>query len=90
MSDAGSVNNEYKSKLRSLMFNLKDANNPDLRGHVMGGQIPPAELVRLSADDLANKELAAWRKKRMEEHDKEIVLDVETAAKVRGWAENGV
>ena len=81
--NAGGVTDEYKGKLRSLMFNLKDANNPDLRGHVLGGQIPPAELVRMSADNLANKELTEWRKKRLEEHDKEIVLDVETAAKVR-------
>lgn len=28
------------------------------------------------------QELAQWRKQRAEEHDKEIVLDVETAAKV--------
>jgi hypothetical protein len=30
------------------------------------------------------QELASWRRARAEEHDKEIVLDVETAAKVGG------
>jgi hypothetical protein len=31
----GSLTKEYKTKFRSLMFNLKDANNPDLRARVL-------------------------------------------------------
>eukprot|EP00879_Flechtneria_rotunda_P012804 GHRR01013370.1.p1 GENE.GHRR01013370.1~~GHRR01013370.1.p1 ORF type:complete len:1025 (+),score=497.71 GHRR01013370.1:228-3302(+) len=85
----GSVNAEYKSKLRSLAFNLRDPNNPDLRAHVLAGEIVPASLVRMSATDLANKDLAEFRRKVEEEHDKAIELDVEAAAKIStaaAWA----
>lgn len=78
----GALNAEYKSKLRSLAFNLRDPQNPDLRGHVLTGQISPDQLVRMSAADLANKDLAERRKKIEEEHNKAIELDLETAAKV--------
>jgi hypothetical protein len=83
---AGSINAEYKSKLRSLAFNLRDAQNPDLRQHVLSSRISPGQLVRMSAADLANKDLAEWRRKIEEEHNKAIELDVDTAAKVRGMA----
>lgn len=42
----GGVNARYKAKYRSLIFNLKDANNPDLRRRVLSGEItgvPPLE-----------------------------------------------
>lgn len=68
--------------MRSLAFNLRDPQNPDLRGHVLTGEISAANLVRMSAADLANKDLAEWRRKIEEEHNKAIELDVETAAKV--------
>jgi len=32
---AGGLSKEYKTKFRSLVFNLKDANNPDLRARVL-------------------------------------------------------
>jgi hypothetical protein len=81
---AGSLNAEYKSKLRSLAFNLRDPQNPDLRQHVLTAKISAGALVRMSAADLANKDLAEWRRKIEEEHNKAIELDVDTAAKVGG------
>lgn len=78
----GSINAEYKSKLRSLAFNLRDPHNPDLRAHVLMGEILPRALVTMSPADLANKDLAEWRRKVEEEHNKAIELDVEAAAKV--------
>eukprot|EP00877_Chromochloris_zofingiensis_P014893 jgi/Chrzof1/9658/Cz04g11080.t1 len=78
----GAVDTEYKSKLRSLMFNLKDPNNPDLRGQVLTGHLTPAALVRMTPAELASRELSQWRRQREQQHEKEIVLDVETAAKV--------
>jgi transcription elongation factor S-II len=39
------------------MFNLKDANNPDLRAKVLQGELPPDRLVRMSANELASKDL---------------------------------
>jgi len=79
---SGSINTEYKSKLRSLAFNLRDPHNPDLRAHVLVGEILASALVRMSPADLANKDLAEWRRKVEEEHNKAIELDVEAAAKV--------
>lgn len=50
----GSVGEPYKAKFRSLSFNLKDAKNPDLRRKVLLGQLQPAALLTLSAEDLAS------------------------------------
>lgn len=35
----GSINPKYKAKVRSLSFNLKDPNNPDLRRRVLNTEI---------------------------------------------------
>jgi hypothetical protein len=56
---------------------------------VLLGELAPAALVTMSAADLANKDLAEWRRKVEEEHDKAIQLDVEAAAKVRGVCVGG-
>ncbi|XP_007892268.1 PHD finger protein 3 isoform X2 [Callorhinchus milii] len=54
---------KYKSKYRSLMFNLKDAKNQVLFKRVLKGDITPGHLIRMSPEELASKELAAWRKR---------------------------
>jgi hypothetical protein len=79
----GSITSEYKSKARTLAFNLKDPTNPDLRSHVLAGDIPPPTLVTMSAADLASKDVAEFRRRVEEEHNKAIELDPEAAAKVR-------
>jgi len=38
----------YATKVRSLLFNLKDAKNPDLRSKLLHGTVTPWELVRMS------------------------------------------
>lgn len=43
-----------KLKYRSIMFNLRDANNPDLRRRVLTGEISPERLITLSAEDMAS------------------------------------
>ncbi|GAB4816000.1 hypothetical protein N2152v2_003046 [Parachlorella kessleri] len=78
---AGAVNKEYKAKLQSLWFNLKDPQNPDLRGRVLRGELPPDRLVRLSAVELASRELAEYRKQKEQESLKMSVLDAEAAAR---------
>ncbi|CAL8471299.1 g10841 [Coccomyxa elongata] len=50
----GGVNARYKAKYRSLIFNLKDANNPDLRRRVLSGEITGDVLVNLSAEEMAS------------------------------------
>ncbi|XP_068182862.1 PHD finger protein 3 isoform X2 [Antennarius striatus] len=57
------TDNKYKNKYRSLMFNLKDTKNNVLFKRVLKGEISPDNLIRLSPEELASKELAAWRKR---------------------------
>nr|XP_046191441.1 PHD finger protein 3 isoform X1 [Oncorhynchus gorbuscha]XP_046191442.1 PHD finger protein 3 isoform X1 [Oncorhynchus gorbuscha] len=54
---------KYKSKYRSLMFNLKDTKNNVLFKRVLKGEISPGTLIRMSPEELASKELAAWRQR---------------------------
>ncbi|KAK7283052.1 hypothetical protein RIF29_12293 [Crotalaria pallida] len=70
----GGVNKKYKEKGRSLLFNLKDRNNPELRERVMSGEIPPDQLCSMTAEELASKELSQWRIAKAEEHEKMVVL----------------
>lgn len=79
---AGGITADYKTRVRNLAFNLRDPLNGELRSQVLFGGIPPSRLVTMTAADLANKNLAAERRKIEEAHDKSIQLDVDTAAKV--------
>ncbi|XP_077754853.1 SPOC domain-containing protein 1 isoform X7 [Canis aureus] len=51
----------YKTKYRSLLFNLRDPRNPDLFLKVVRGDITPEDLVQMSSIQLAPQELACWR-----------------------------
>ncbi|KAL2346806.1 hypothetical protein Fmac_000806 [Flemingia macrophylla] len=68
------VNKKYKEKGRSLLFNLKDRNNPELRERVMFGEIPPDQLCSMTAEELASKELSQWRIAKAEEFAQMVVL----------------
>ncbi|XP_070697211.1 PHD finger protein 3 [Pempheris klunzingeri] len=57
------TDNKYKNKYRSLMFNLKDTKNNVLFKRVLTGEISPGNLIRMSPEELASKELAAWRQR---------------------------
>ncbi|KAL0312040.1 UNVERIFIED_CONTAM: PHD finger protein 3 [Sesamum radiatum] len=70
----GGVNKKYREKGRSLLFNLKDRNNPDLRERVMSGEILPERLCSMSAEDLASKELSEWRTAKAEKFAQLVVL----------------
>ncbi|XP_071700373.1 uncharacterized protein [Rutidosis leptorrhynchoides] len=70
----GGANKKYKEKGRSLMFNLKDPNNPELREKVLSSKISPERLCSMTPEDLASKELSEWRLAKAEELDKMIVL----------------
>eukprot|EP01116_Phalansterium_solitarium_P019214 TRINITY_DN5302_c0_g1_i1.p1 TRINITY_DN5302_c0_g1~~TRINITY_DN5302_c0_g1_i1.p1 ORF type:complete len:307 (-),score=38.31 TRINITY_DN5302_c0_g1_i1:189-1109(-) len=60
------VTADYRSKHRSLSFNLKNPKNPELRQSVMNGVIDPARLVTMSSEDMASKELQEKRRKMLE------------------------
>ncbi|KAB1204534.1 PHD finger protein 3 [Morella rubra] len=70
----GGVNKKYKEKGRSLLFNLKDRNNPELRERVMSGDIPPERLCAMTAEELASEELSQWRIAKAEEFAQMVVL----------------
>ncbi|KAK7410295.1 hypothetical protein VNO78_00973 [Psophocarpus tetragonolobus] len=70
----GGVNKKYKEKGRSLLFNLKDRNNPELRERVMFGEIPAEQLCSMTAEELASKELSQWRIAKAEELAQMVVL----------------
>ncbi|XP_052209634.1 uncharacterized protein LOC127813016 [Diospyros lotus] len=70
----GGVNKKYKEKGRSLLFNLKDRNNPELRERVMSGEISPERLCSMTAEELASKELSEWRMAKAEEMAQMVVL----------------
>ncbi|XP_051151695.1 uncharacterized protein LOC127265757 isoform X2 [Andrographis paniculata] len=70
----GDVNKKYREKGRSLLFNLKDRNNPELRARVMSGEISPERLCSMSAEELASKELSEWRMAKAEELAQMVVL----------------
>ncbi|KAJ0066751.1 hypothetical protein NL108_002373 [Boleophthalmus pectinirostris] len=57
------TDSKYKNKYRSLTFNLKDTKNNVLFKKVLKGEISPGSLIRMSPEELASKELAAWRQR---------------------------
>ncbi|CAH8281552.1 unnamed protein product [Eruca vesicaria subsp. sativa] len=70
----GGVNKKYREKGRSLLFNLKDKNNPELRERVMSGAISPERLCSMTAEELASKELSEWRQAKAEKMAEMVVL----------------
>uniref|UniRef100_A0A8C5D6L3 TFIIS central domain-containing protein n=1 Tax=Gouania willdenowi TaxID=441366 RepID=A0A8C5D6L3_GOUWI len=73
------TDNRYKNKYRSLTFNLKDNKNNVLFKRVLKGEISPSNLIKMSPEKLASKELAVWRQRenqhtieRIEKEQKEV------------------
>ncbi|ERN04195.1 hypothetical protein AMTRI_Chr08g168260 [Amborella trichopoda] len=50
----GRSNGAQKYKYRSILFNLKDANNPDLRRRVLLGKIKPENLINMTPEEMAS------------------------------------
>ncbi|XP_075058676.1 PHD finger protein 3 [Mixophyes fleayi] len=57
------TDSKYKNKYRSLMFNLKDPKNNVLYKRVLRGDITPEHLIKMTPEELASRELAAWRQR---------------------------
>ncbi|KAH9546346.1 hypothetical protein CY35_12G091000 [Sphagnum magellanicum] len=66
-----------KNKYRSIMFNLKDANNPDFRRRVLLGEIKPEEIVVMTAEDMASDQ----RKKENDEIKAKALFECERGLK---------
>ena len=57
----GSVNGDYRAKIRSLSLNLKDKNNPELREQVLDGSISADELVVMKSEVRLPTHPRTWR-----------------------------
>ena len=63
---------KYKTKYRSLVFNIKDEKNNGLFRKIINGTLVPKTLVAMSPEDLANKELKEWRKTELKQDIEKI------------------
>jgi len=68
LSDFGSTNKDYKTKMRSLYLNLKDKNNPGLRDAIIGGELDVKKFAKMSSQDMASEERKAADRKIQEEN----------------------
>ena len=60
--NGGKITNEYNSKVRSLVFNLTDKSNIELKKKLIKQDIKPRELAQLSAHELASAKKKEERK----------------------------
>ncbi|VVC29402.1 Zinc finger, PHD-type,Zinc finger, FYVE/PHD-type,Spen paralogue and orthologue SPOC, C-terminal,Zinc [Cinara cedri] len=72
----GKVDQKYKTKYRSLMFNIKDPKNLNFFKKIMFKWVTPYQLVRMTADEMASQELAEWRE-RENKHQIEMIRKTE-------------
>jgi len=54
---------DYKTKFRSISFNLKNPKSPELRASVIGGIISPSQLVCMTPQEMASDELKKERQR---------------------------
>ena len=66
------VGSRYKSKYRSLVFNIKDPKNIGLFRKIVRKEYSPNRIVAMSAEEMANKELKEWRQAELK-HDIEKI-----------------
>ncbi|XP_037668212.1 death-inducer obliterator 1 isoform X2 [Choloepus didactylus] len=67
------TDNRYKSKYRSIMFNLKDPKNQGLFHRVLREEISLAKLVRMKPEELVSKELSMWKERPAKSEQQELV-----------------
>ncbi|KAL3665327.1 hypothetical protein V7S43_009368 [Phytophthora oleae] len=70
-----SLTKAYAHKARTLLFNLKDSRNVDLRNRLLSGELPSHSLVRMSGPDMANPQLARQRKEWIKKRTHEVMRD---------------
>ena len=45
---------EYKTRMRTIIFNLKDKKNPELRRRLVLGEISPEDFAVMSSEEMAS------------------------------------
>lgn len=81
------ISKDYKQRFRTLLFNLKDPKNSQLRDRVINGSITPTTLCKMTPAELAPKELAEYRKAKDEKYLKNIVIREEDQGKKKQESE---
>ena len=66
---SSAVNDAYRTKLRSLIMNIKNKNNQQLRDNILDGTISPGRLVTMTSEELAP---ASLRKELQQLHQKNL------------------
>ncbi|KAI8144286.1 transcription factor S-II, central domain-containing protein [Fennellomyces sp. T-0311] len=72
--DTKRCGDQYKTKFRSLLHNLKDKANQAFQLSVVKGELTPDKLVKMSSEDMANPELKSRSLSMREESIKNSVL----------------
>ena len=54
---------KYKTRYRSILFNARDPKNTGLYHKILKETISPTQLVRMTSEELASKELLEWRER---------------------------
>lgn len=57
----GTMGRAYRSKLRQLLSNLRPGKNDELRARVLGEEVTPERLVRMSVNELARSDVRMQR-----------------------------
>eukprot|EP00928_Gymnodinium_smaydae_P055527 TRINITY_DN3903_c1_g1_i1.p1 TRINITY_DN3903_c1_g1~~TRINITY_DN3903_c1_g1_i1.p1 ORF type:complete len:216 (-),score=56.18 TRINITY_DN3903_c1_g1_i1:74-658(-) len=65
---------KLRAKLRSLLFNLRDANNPDFVGDVLTGAVAPEHIPTLASEDMASRARRASREEAAAQSLKDATL----------------
>lgn len=68
------LSSEYREKVRSLRFNLQDPKNPMLCTRVVSGQLEISDLIVMSTDALASKQLKQIRQQVVQDAIKNVVI----------------
>lgn len=73
------INDSYRNKLRSLILNMKNKNNPQLRANILNGTISASKLINMSSQELAPESL----KKELETLHQKNLFDAQGAVEKR-------
>ena len=52
---AGGYNEDFRGKMRSVLYNLKDEKNQDFRGKVLRGEVSPTRICHMESHDMASE-----------------------------------
>jgi transcription elongation factor S-II len=75
----GRSNGAQKLKYRSIMFNIKDQNNPDFRRKVLLGEVQPERLVTMGPEEMASEQ----RKRENNQIKEKVLFDCERSGQAQ-------